>query len=92
MTSMSLQDQVLDEFLKPLRIDLDLCHQLSNRFLDNFTYLAAQSPDQFLPTPISESILRPIAQTGHGRYKMFSLSGEQIMIVTVPLTFISIDI
>lgn len=62
------QDPVLQEFLQPLAIDPQTSYKLSSLFLDNFTYLAAQSPDQFLPTPISESILRPIANTGSGRH------------------------
>lgn len=61
------RDPALQKFLQPLAIDLDICHDLSKRFLDNFAHLAAESPDQFLPTPISESILRPIADTGSGR-------------------------
>lgn len=61
------QDPALQKFLQPFAINLDTCHELSKRFLDNFAHLAAESPDQFLPTPISESILRPIANTGSGR-------------------------
>lgn len=62
------QDPVLQQFLQPLAIDLQTSYSLSALFLNNFTHLAAQSPDQFLPTPISESILRPIAETGSGRH------------------------
>ena len=57
----------LDDLLLPFRIDTEKCHVLSQHFLANFAQLAAESQDQFLPTPISESILRPIADHGHGR-------------------------
>ncbi len=51
----------LDEFLRPLRVDAKLVHQLSREFGANFQQLAAESTDQFLATPISESVLRPRA-------------------------------
>lgn len=57
----------IHRFLEPLSIDVDRSEELSRRFLDNFRDLAANSRDQFLPTPISESILRPIAEQGGGR-------------------------
>lgn len=58
---------LLEHFLQPLRIDLDKAHVLSRRFLQAFETLSAESTDQFLPTPISESILRPVGKRGHGR-------------------------
>ncbi|PNY29674.1 Phosphotransferase [Tolypocladium capitatum] len=61
---------VLDDLLLPFRIDIAKCHVLSQRFLANFAHLAAESQEQFLPTPISESILRPVADRGHGRHGM----------------------
>lgn len=61
------KDELLAQFLEPLNLDLDTCNQLSSRFLQNFSDLAAESTQQFLPTPISESILRPIADTGYER-------------------------
>ncbi|RCI09586.1 hypothetical protein L249_4121, partial [Ophiocordyceps polyrhachis-furcata BCC 54312] len=58
----------VDDFLRPLRVDDDTRLDLCRRFVDNFSQLAAApSPDQFLPTPISESILRPVTVHGHGR-------------------------
>lgn len=57
----------LGRFLAPLRVDVDAMHRLSERFLDTFTRLAAESTDQFLPTPISDAILRPVGRRGSGR-------------------------
>ncbi|PHH83651.1 hypothetical protein CDD82_5409 [Ophiocordyceps australis] len=59
--------RLVDDYLAPLDIDVEKCHVLSHRFLATFAALAAESHQQFLPTPISESILRPIADHGHGR-------------------------
>ncbi len=57
----------IDEFLKPLRVNSDLLYQLSQEFTANFKHLAAESTDQFLPTPISESLLRPVGRNHRGR-------------------------
>ncbi|KAH6607644.1 hexokinase family [Trichoderma cornu-damae] len=57
----------IHRLLESLSIDGDRSYELSRTFLANFTDLAANSRDQFLPTPISESILRPIAEQGGGR-------------------------
>lgn len=65
--SSTTREGVLDDLLLPFHIDVEKCHVLSQRFLANFAQLAAESRDQFLPTPISESILRPVADHGHGR-------------------------
>jgi hypothetical protein len=63
----SLSNQLLDKFLEPMQIDTDKSHALVDAFYQNFTKLAAEVSGQFLPTPISDSILRPIAGTGRGR-------------------------
>lgn len=68
MTPPAMASSVLDAFLEPLRVYFDRCHKLSRLFLDNFAHLAAESRDQFLATPISESILCPVARHGQGRY------------------------
>ncbi|KAJ0148910.1 hypothetical protein CTA2_626 [Colletotrichum tanaceti] len=57
----------LQRFLQPLQVDTQKIHTLSRLFHANFKLLALDSQDQFLPTPISESILRPVSQRGHGR-------------------------
>lgn len=56
----------LDDFLEPLRINLDKIQALSQSFLETFEHLSEESPNQFLPTPISESILRPVSQSARG--------------------------
>ncbi|KAM4056769.1 hexokinase domain-containing protein [Hirsutella rhossiliensis] len=75
----------LDDFLDPLRIDLDRCHHLSRLFLANFAHLAAESRDQFLPTPISESILRPVADHGQGRHLAIDIGGTNLRVGFVQL-------
>lgn len=61
------QGQLLEKFLEPIQIDLETCDALTTGFYDRFKALAANPTDQFLPTPISDAILRPIADTGCGR-------------------------
>lgn len=67
MASATAYPKRRDDFLEPLHIDLDKTHELSKSFLANFGQLAAQSDTQFLATPISESILRPVGKGGSGR-------------------------
>ncbi|KAM3527536.1 hypothetical protein MY4038_006297 [Beauveria bassiana] len=57
------QDAPLEKFLEPIQIDFETCHALTTGFYDCFKALAANPTDQFLPTPISDAILRPIADT-----------------------------
>lgn len=61
----------LEEFLRPLAISSSVVHELSRELAETFRSLSAESLDQFLPTPISESILRPVAGRDHGRYVKF---------------------
>jgi hypothetical protein len=49
----------IEDFLQPLAIDAGKVLELSHEFASTFRKLSAESLDQFLPTPISESILRP---------------------------------
>ncbi|KAL2760345.1 hypothetical protein ACRALDRAFT_2024349 [Sodiomyces alcalophilus JCM 7366] len=56
----------LEDFLAPMRINFNTIHDLSSAFYSTFVDLAANNLEQFLPTPISESILRPVSQTGQG--------------------------
>lgn len=58
----------LQHFLQPLQVDAHKIHTLSGLFLSNFKDLALHAQDQFLSTPISESILRNVSQEGRGRY------------------------
>ena len=56
----------LDEFLSPLQITTAVVHELSREFCTTFKQLAAESEYMFLPTPISESILRPVDRKDQG--------------------------
>jgi hypothetical protein len=58
----------LEHFIKPLHVDVAKAHQLAHELHQTFRELAASSLDQFLPTPISESILRPTRGSEKGRY------------------------
>ncbi|KAH8900048.1 actin-like ATPase domain-containing protein [Thozetella sp. PMI_491] len=49
----------LNRFLTPLHIDTQGARDLARDLAANFKQLSAESLDQFLPTPISESMLRP---------------------------------
>ncbi|KAK4151092.1 hypothetical protein C8A00DRAFT_45633 [Chaetomidium leptoderma] len=72
----------LDEFLQPLAIHAQTVLELSRELASTFRQLSAESLDQFLPTPISESILRP-AGRDHGRpnqnsKNLFSWVGDRV--------------
>lgn len=67
----------LQQFLQPLQVDNHKIHTLSRLFYSNFRDLAINAHDQFLPTPISESILRPVSQTGRGRYLLSPLELDE---------------
>lgn len=49
-----------EEFLRPLNTDVTKIHRLAKSLSHTYIRLAAESQEQFLPTPISDSILRPI--------------------------------
>ncbi|CAM1511368.1 Fc.00g088810.m01.CDS01 [Cosmosporella sp. VM-42] len=70
----------IEEFLAPLHIDLDKVHTLSQRFLQTFESLAAESQDQFLPTPISESILRPAGERSQGCHLAIDIGGTNLRV------------
>ncbi|KAI1172810.1 MFS general substrate transporter [Nemania sp. FL0916] len=57
----------LESFLKPVHIDVTTAHVLTHELYLTFQQLAAESSAQFLPTPISESILRPTGGRERGR-------------------------
>jgi len=57
----------LDQFLQPLHIDVKKCHSLSRSLWVTYVKLAKESKEQFLPTPISDSVLRP-KREAEGRY------------------------
>ena len=57
----------LDDFLRPLAIDTTLVLKLAKDLTSTFKTLSRDSPDQFLTPPISEPILRHVAQSDSGR-------------------------
>jgi hypothetical protein len=57
----------LDAFLQPIHIDLETVQSLSRELEETFRQLALNSAEQFLPTPITEPILRPPAGVEKGR-------------------------
>ena len=59
LPSMATTRQSLDDFLRPLHIDIPKIHSLARSLCDSYTRLAKESLDQFLSTPISDSVLRP---------------------------------
>ncbi|KAH0496829.1 hypothetical protein TgHK011_004173 [Trichoderma gracile] len=74
----------IHRFLESLSIDVDKAYVLSRGFLANFRDLAANSRDQFLPTPISESILRPIVEQG-GRHLAIDIGGTNLRVGFIEL-------
>ncbi|TQN63800.1 Hexokinase-1 [Colletotrichum shisoi] len=75
----------LQRFLQPLQVDSQKIHTLSRLFHANFKLLALDAQDQFLPTPISESILRPVSQRGHGRHLAIDIGGTNLRVGFVEL-------
>ncbi|KAI1279080.1 major facilitator superfamily domain-containing protein [Xylaria sp. FL0933] len=57
----------LEHFLEPMHVDVTKAHVLAHELYQTFRHLAAESLTQFLPTPISESILRPTEGRERGR-------------------------
>jgi hypothetical protein len=66
----------LQDFLQPLSIDLPTVIALAAGLSKAYRRLAAESDNQFLSTPISDSTLSPSAAEG-GRYGIFSFPSEQ---------------
>jgi hexokinase len=50
---MAENQAVLDAFLQPLSVDTDRLQRLAHQFATTYRYLALNSNDQFLPTPIT---------------------------------------
>ena len=61
----------LQDFLQPLYIDLPKVIDLAVSLSKAYRKLAAESENQFLPTPVSDSTLCPSAAEA-GRYGIFS--------------------
>ncbi|KAK4189294.1 major facilitator superfamily domain-containing protein [Podospora australis] len=76
----------IDEFLKPLAVDSRTVLELSHELASTFRTLSAESTDQFLPTPISESILRPLESgQDHGRFLAIDIGGTNLRIGFIEL-------
>ncbi|KAK9774743.1 putative Phosphotransferase [Seiridium cardinale] len=73
------------DFLQPLRIDVPTVQQLSHEFRQTFQDLATESLDQFLPTPITESILRPTAGSEKGTYLAIDIGGTNLRVGFIEL-------
>lgn len=63
-----LSKESLDDFLRPLRVDIGILSELARRFEGTYRRLAAESEEQFLGTPVRESLLRP-GGIERGRYE-----------------------
>ncbi|CAJ2502066.1 Uu.00g049190.m01.CDS01 [Anthostomella pinea] len=68
----------IEVFLEPLLIDVGKAHALSHELHQTFEQLSAGSLEQFLPTPISESILRPAAGRERGRHLAIDIGGTNL--------------
>ncbi|KAM0342849.1 hypothetical protein ACHAPU_009213 [Fusarium lateritium] len=75
----------IEEFLEPLSVDIEKINKLSQLFLQTFEKLAADSDNQFLPTPISEAILRPEAKRKQGCHLAIDIGGTNLRVGFVQL-------
>jgi hypothetical protein len=65
MAAATPESYLLDQFLEPLRIDSSKLIALAGELSRTYTRLAAESENQFLPTPLSDSLLGPsVAEVG----------------------------
>ncbi|RWA03450.1 hypothetical protein EKO27_g11655 [Xylaria grammica] len=75
----------LEHFLKPIHIDVTKAHVLAHELHQTFRLLAAESLNQFLPTPISESILHPTGGREKGRYLAIDIGGTNLRVGFIEL-------
>ncbi|KAK3337926.1 hypothetical protein B0H65DRAFT_434848 [Neurospora tetraspora] len=75
----------ISQFLEPLALDNAVALKLSREFYSNFKYLSSESLDQFLPTPISMSILRPEGRQSTGRFLAMDIGGSNLRVGFVEL-------
>lgn len=61
----------IQEFLEPLAVDEERICALARSFAETYKFLARNSQDQFLSTPITESLLP--SGTEEGRYVILVL-------------------
>ncbi|KAK3352385.1 actin-like ATPase domain-containing protein [Lasiosphaeria hispida] len=75
----------LRAFLKPLSFEFGSVVSLSQELALTFKHLSAQSLSQFLPTPISESILRQAAASSRGRFLAIDIGGTNLRVAFIEL-------
>ncbi|KAG8166903.1 hypothetical protein KVR01_002592 [Diaporthe batatas] len=88
MASGQEQDQFpqsLDDFLQPLRLTDQTVLKLSQELFIKFSELSTESDNQFLPTPISESLLRRIDLADRGRHLAIDIGGTNLRVGFVEL-------
>ncbi|CAG8961653.1 hypothetical protein HYFRA_00006190 [Hymenoscyphus fraxineus] len=79
-----LEVLTLEAFLRPLEIDIHKIHGLARSLATTYERLARESKDQFLSTPISDSVLRPVGDTG-GRYLAIDIGGTNLRVGFIEL-------
>lgn len=77
--------QSLDDFLQPLRITDKTVLKLSQDLFIKFLELSTKSDNQFLPTPISESLLRRVDVADRGRHLAIDIGGTNLRVGFVEL-------
>ncbi|KAK8010637.1 hypothetical protein PG990_009602 [Apiospora arundinis] len=75
----------IEDYLRPLGLDIETAHQLARELCRTFKQLAAESSTQFLATPVSESILRPPKGSEKGRYLAIDIGGTNLRVGFVEL-------
>ncbi|KAI9736397.1 MAG: hypothetical protein M1818_006130 [Claussenomyces sp. TS43310] len=77
--------QPLVDFLQPLAVDLDKLLNLAKHLSVTYRKLAAEAENQFLATPIPNSILRPsVSHTG--RYLAIDIGGTNLRVGFIELS------
>ncbi|RFU29482.1 hypothetical protein B7463_g6856, partial [Scytalidium lignicola] len=81
---MALSSQSLEDFLQPLKVDTPKLCTLAKTLCETYITLAATSQAQFLPTPISDNILRPPTDS-KGRYLAIDIGGTNLRVGFIEL-------
>ncbi|EPE35249.1 Actin-like ATPase [Glarea lozoyensis ATCC 20868] len=69
----------VEDFLRPLDVDTPKIHGLAKALTCTYNRLALESEEQFLSTPIEESLLRPESE-GSGRYLAIDIGGTNLRV------------
>lgn len=75
----------MDDFLQPLRITDKTVLELSQDLWGKFLELSTKSDNQFLPTPISDSLLRRVDVADRGRHLAIDIGGTNLRVGFVEL-------